>query len=182
MRGCGGGEEAFLCVRGVEAGRAGTGTEGAPVRVGVWADIVELERFVEAGWLRDKKEKGWETVGDWVGYGFEFTDENGFGGRELFVGAVNGFGFTAAGNGFIVCPALGNGFVLGFVGKGLAPIKPFCSEKGFGAVGSGGGGFVWLNGESPVVCMGKVLERKGFAPVICGWRALGVGGKGFDDC
>jgi len=76
-----------------------------------------------------------------VGNGFKFGDGNGFGlaafGTELFVGTVNGFGFATAGNGFIVCPPLGNGFVLGLVGKGLVPRKPFCDEKGFGAVGAG---------------------------------------------
>jgi hypothetical protein len=171
--GCGGGEEGFLWVRGVEAGRAGTGPEADPLGLDV---IIGLERFVKGGWLGGKKEKGWETVGDWVGNGFEFEfgDGNWFGlvalGAELFVGTVNGFAFAAAGNGFIVCPVLGNGFVgciLGPVGKGLVPSKPFCAEKGFGTIGTGGGGFVWPNGESPVACMGKLLERKGFAPVIC---------------
>jgi len=153
-------------VRGVEAGRAGTGPEAGPVRLDVW--------FVKGGWLGGKKEKGWETVGDCVGNGFEFG--NGFEiftfGAELFVGTENGFAFAAAGNGFIVCPCpvLGNGFVgcvFGLVGRGLIPRKPFCAEKGFGTVGTGGGGFVWPNGESPEACMGKVLARKGFTPVIC---------------
>ena len=109
-----------------------------------------------------------------MGNGFEFGDGNWFGfvtfGAELFVGTVNGFGFAAAGNGFIVCPAPGNGFegcVVGLVGKGLVPSKPFCAEKGFGTIGTGGGGFIWPNGENPVACMGNVLARKGFAPVIC---------------
>lgn len=87
----------------------------------------------------------------------------------MFIGTENGFAFAAAGNGFIVCPVLGNGFVgcvLGPVGKGLVPDKPFGAEKGFGTIGTGGGGFVWPNGESPD-CMGKEFERKGFAPVIC---------------
>jgi len=141
---------------------------------------------VEGGWLRDIKEKGWETVGDWVVNGFEFGDGNGFGfvtfGVELFVVTVNGVAFAEAGNGFIVCPVVGNGFVLGLVGKGLVPSKPFCDEKGFGAVSNGGGGFVWPNGENPVACMGKVLARKGFAPVICDWSVLGDVGNGFDDC
>lgn len=120
-----------------------------------------------------------------MGNGFKFGDGNRFGlaafGTGLFVGTVNGFGFDAAGNGF-VCPTLGNGFVLECVGKVFVPRKPFCDEKGFGAVGTGYTGFVWPNGESPVACMGKVFDRKGFAPVICGWRALGDVGKGFDDC
>lgn len=156
-------------MRGVEAGRAGTG----PVKLDVCAGIIGLEGFVKGGWLGGKKEKGWETVGDWVGNGFEFGDGNWFGlvtfGAELFIGTVNGFAFAAAGNGFIVCP-VGNGFVgciLGLVGKGLVPSKPFCAEKGFGTIGTGGGGFVWPKGESPAACMGKVLARKGFAPVIC---------------
>jgi hypothetical protein len=157
-------------VRGVEAGRAGAG----PVRLDVCAGIIGLERFAKGSWLGGGKGKGWETVGDWVGNGFEFEDGNWFGlvtfRAELFIGTVNGFGFAAAGNGFIVCPVLGNGFVgcaFGLVGKGLVPSKPFCAEKGFGTIGTGGGGFVWPNGESPVACMGKVLARKGFAPVIC---------------
>jgi hypothetical protein len=161
-------------VRGVEAGRAGTGPEAGPVILDVCAGIIGLERFVKGGWLGDKKEKGWEIVGDWVGNGFEFGDGNWFGlvtfGAELFVGTVNGLAFAAAGNGFIVCPVPGNGFVgcvFGLVGKGLVPSNPFCAEKGFGTIGTGGGGFVWPNGESPVACMGKVLARKGFAPVIC---------------
>lgn len=155
-------------MRGVEAGRAGTGPEADPVRLDVCAGIIELDRFVKGGWLEDKKEKGW--VG-WVGNGFEFGDGNWLGlimfGAELFVGTVNGFGFAEAGNGFIVCPALGNGFVgcvAGLVGKGFVP---FCAVKGFGTIGTGGGGFIWPNGESPVACMGNVLARKGFAPVIC---------------
>lgn len=89
---------------------------------------------------------------------------------------------AAAGNGFMVCPALGNGFVPEVVGKGSVPRKLFCAEKGFGAVCAGYGEFVWPNGESPVACMGKVFERNGFAPVICDWRKLGDVGKGFDDC
>jgi hypothetical protein len=169
LRGCGGGEESFLCVRGVEAGRAGTG----------------LEKIVETGWLEEAKEMGWGTTCDWEGNGFIFEDGNGFGlapfGTKLFV-AVNGFGLAAAGNGFVVCPTLGNGFLLEVVGKGSVPRKPFCDEKGFGAVGAGYGEFVWPNGESPVACMGKVFERKGFAPVICDCRKLGDVGKGFDDC
>ena len=163
-------------MRGVEAGRAGTGPEAAPVRLDVCAGIIGLERFVKGGRLEGNKEKGWETVGDWVGngfeYGFEFGDGNWFGlvtfEAEWFVATANGFAFAAAGNGFIVCPAPGNGLVgcvVGLVGKGLDPSKPFCAEKGFG--GTGGGGFVWPNGENPVACMGKVLARKGFAPVIC---------------
>jgi hypothetical protein len=99
----------------------------------------------------------------------------------LFV-AETGFPFGAVGNGFTVCPTLGNGFVLE-VGKGSVPRKPFCDEKGFAAVGAGySSGFVWPNGESPVACTGKVFERKGFAPVICDWRGLEDIGKGFDDC
>ena len=159
-------------MRGVEAGRAGTGPKACPVKLDVCAGIIGLERFVKGGWL----ERGWETVGDWVGNGFEF--EFGYGnwfglvtfGAELFIGTVNGFAFAAAGNGFIICPVLGNGFVgcvLGLVGKVLVPSKPFCAEKGFGTIGTGGGGFVWPNGESPGACVGKLLERKGFAPVIC---------------
>ena len=109
-----------------------------------------------------------------MGNGFEFGDGNWFGlvtfGAKLFVGTVNGFAFAAAGNGFIVCPAPGKGFegcVLGLVGKGLVPSKPFCAEKGFGTIGTGGGGLVWPNGESPAACMGKEFARNGFAPVIC---------------
>lgn len=158
-------------MRGVEAGRGGP--EVGPVRLDVCAGIIGLDRFVEGGWLEDKKEKGWEIVGDWVGNGFEFGDGNGFGlitfGAELFVGTENGFGFAAVGNGFIVCPVLGNGFVgcvLGLVGKGLVPCKPFCAKKGFGTGGTGRGGFIWPNGESPVACMGMLPARKGFAPVI----------------
>ena len=71
------------------------------------------------------------------GFKFEFGDGNWFGlvtfGAELFIGTVNGFAFTVAGNGFIVYPVLGNGFVgcvLGLVGKGLVPNKPFCAKKG----------------------------------------------------
>ena len=75
-----------------------------------------------------------------MGKGFKFGDGNGFGlaafGTELFVSPVNGFGLDAAGNGF-VCPPLGNVFVLEFVGKGSVPRKPFCDEKGFGAVDAG---------------------------------------------
>ena len=124
-----------------------------------------MERFVKGGWQDGKKEKSREAVTDWVGNGFEFED---WFGAELFVGTVNGFGFAVVGNGFIVCPALGNGFVgRGLVGKGLVPSKPFCVEKGFGTIGTGGGGFIWPNGENPVACMGNVLARKGFAPVIC---------------
>lgn len=59
LRGCGGGEEGLLCVRGVEAGRAGTNTEAFPLRVDVC--IVGWGRFVEAGWLKEAKEKGCET-------------------------------------------------------------------------------------------------------------------------
>lgn len=161
-------------MRGVEAGRAGTGPEASPVRLDVCAGIIGLERFVKGGWLGGKKEKGWETAGNCVGNGFKFGDGNWFGlvtfGAELFVGTVNGFAFAAPGNGFIVCPAPGKGFVgcvLGLAGKGLVPSKPFCAEKGFGTIGTGGAGFVWPNGESPVACMGKVPARKGFAPVIC---------------
>lgn len=59
----------------------------------------------------------------WVVNGFEFGDRNGFGlvtfGAELFVGTLNGFAFAEAGNGFIVCQVVGNGFVLKPVG--IAP-------------------------------------------------------------
>ena len=51
-------------MRGVEAGRAGTGPEAVPVRLDVCASIIGLERFVKGGWLGGEKEKGWETVGD----------------------------------------------------------------------------------------------------------------------
>jgi hypothetical protein len=65
-----------------------------------------LERFVKGGWQAGKKEKSWEAVTDWVGNGFEFGDGNLFGfvtfGAELFVGTVDGFGFAAAGNWFII--------------------------------------------------------------------------------
>jgi hypothetical protein len=88
------------------------------------------------------------------------------------VGAVNEF------------PAVGNGFVLKFVfGKGSIPRGPFCDTKGLKPVGAGCIGLVWVNGESPVACIGRVLARKGFAPVICVGRKLGgVIGKGFDGC
>jgi len=62
LRGCGGGEEGFLCVRGVEAGRAGTDTEAAPMTVDVCAGIFGLEKFVKAGWAEGVKEKGWGAV------------------------------------------------------------------------------------------------------------------------
>jgi hypothetical protein len=98
--------------------------------------------------------------GEWV----KFGDGNGFGlvtfGAELFVGIANRFAFAEARNGFIVCPVVGNRFVLGLVGKGLVPSKPFCDEKGLGTVGNGGGEFVRPNGESPVACMGKGISTK----------------------
>ena len=111
LRVCDGRKEGFVCVSGVEAGRAG-GPEVGPVILDVCAGIIGLDKFVEGSWEEDKKEKGWEIVGDWVGNGFEFGDGNGFGLiiAELFVGTENGFGFAAVGNGFIVCPVLGNGF------------------------------------------------------------------------
>lgn len=59
LRGCGGGEECFLCVRGVEAGRAGTDPGAFPFRADVC--MVEYGRFVEPGWLEEAKEKGCET-------------------------------------------------------------------------------------------------------------------------
>lgn len=64
LRGCGGGEESFLWVRGVEAGRAGTGPEADPVRLDVCIGIIELEKFVRGGWPGGEKEKGCVTVGD----------------------------------------------------------------------------------------------------------------------
>jgi hypothetical protein len=66
----------------------------------------------------EAKGKGWTAVDDCPGNGFGFVEENGFGfaagfGTELIVSGENGF--ATAGNGFVVCPALGNGFVLEFV-------------------------------------------------------------------
>jgi hypothetical protein len=85
----------------------------------------------------------------------------------LFVGAANEF--PTVGNGFVACPALGNGFVPKVVfGKGFIPREPFCDAKGLKPVGAGCIGFGCANGESPVACIGRVLARKGFAPVICG--------------
>ena len=55
LRGCRDGEEGFLWVRGVEAGRAGTGPEADPVGLDV---TMGLERFVKGGWLGGKKEMG----------------------------------------------------------------------------------------------------------------------------
>lgn len=49
-------------MRGVEAGRPGTGPEADPLRLDVCACIIELDRFVKGGWLEGKKEKGWEAV------------------------------------------------------------------------------------------------------------------------
>ena len=85
-----------------------------------------------------------------MGNGFEFGDRNWFSyvtfGVELFVGTVSEFGFAAAGNRFIVCPALGNGFagcvVSRLVGKRLIPGKPFCAKKGSVTIGTGSGGFI----------------------------------------
>ena len=59
-------------MRGVDAGRAGAD----PVKLDVCAGIIGLDRFARGGWLDCKKGKGWETVGDWVGNGFEFGDGN----------------------------------------------------------------------------------------------------------
>ena len=133
-----------------------------------------MERFVKRGWQAGKKEESWEAVTDWMGNGFEFGDRNWFSyvtfGVELFIGTVNGFGFAAARNRFTVCPALRNGFagcVVRLVGKGLVPSKSFCAKKGSVTIGTGSGGCIWPNGENPVACMGNVLARKGFAPVIC---------------
>jgi hypothetical protein len=64
LTGIGGGEEDLFCVRGVEAGRAGTNTGAAPVKVGTCAGIVGLEKIVEVGWLEEAKGKCWGTVCD----------------------------------------------------------------------------------------------------------------------
>ena len=69
--------------------------------------------------MEEAKENGWGRVCDFVGNGFELANENGFGPAafeaKLFVCAVNGFTFPAAGNGFVVCPGMGNGFVPEFI-------------------------------------------------------------------
>jgi hypothetical protein len=62
--GIGGGEEGRFCVRGVEAGRAGTYIEAFPMKVDVCAGIVGLERFVEVGWPKEEKEIGWGAICD----------------------------------------------------------------------------------------------------------------------
>lgn len=135
MRGCGGGE---VCARGVEAGRAGTNAGAGAAKVDVGAGIVVLE---EVGWVDEAKEKGWGAVCPCAGNGFKFVEGNGFGlaafGSELFDSAVNGFAFVTTGNGFIVCPVLGNGFVPELVGNGFVPSEPFWDVKGLKLVGAG---------------------------------------------
>jgi hypothetical protein len=137
LSGCGGGDEGFLWVRGVEAGRAGiedTGAEALNIDVG--AGAIGLERFVEGSWLGEARGKGWETDRDCIGNGFEFVDGNGFGfaifGTKVLLCAAKGLAFATAGN---VCAAAGNGLVEFIVGNWFVPGKPFCIKKGFAPVG-----------------------------------------------
>lgn len=107
MRGFSDGEDGFVWVRGVEAGRAG----------------VEDTEVALNG-----------DVGVGAGNGFKFVDGSEFGlANGLPLSDANGLAFVAVGNGLDVCPETGN--VLG-VEKVFVPRKPFC-ENGLTPVGAG---------------------------------------------
>ena len=154
LSGCGGGDEGFVWVRGVEAGRAGIESTGAAaLKVGMGA----------GGWLGVTKGNGWETDRDCTGNGFASVDGNGF---EALLSAPKGLVFDTPGNGFAVCTEAGNGLVEFTVGKPFVPGKPFCVKNGFAPVGAGGMVLLGPNGERPVACRGVEFGRKGFALVI----------------
>jgi hypothetical protein len=148
LSGCGGGDEGFVWVRGVEAGRGGIEITGAAaLKVGMGA----------GGWLGVTTENGWETDRDCTGNGFAFVDGNGF---EALLSAPKGLVFDTPGNGFAVCTEVGNGLVE------FTVEKPFCAKNGFAPVGADCRALLGPNGESPVACRGVEFARKGFAVVI----------------